>query len=89
MSRILLIKVLKVDVTLALRSFIARESLAKVSCTRVVVKRTFIDVEVDDVSDDDQDRRWEIPLTPPLDPGTDNAEFDEWRRAYRRFRLGY
>ena len=56
--------------------------------SRVVVKHTFIDVE-DEVSEEDQDSRWEIPLTPPLDPGTDNAEFDEWRRAYRRFRLGH
>jgi hypothetical protein len=60
-----------------------------VSRTRVVVKRTFIDVEECEVSNEEQDHRWEIPLTPPLNPGTDNAEFNEWRRAYRRFRLGH
>jgi len=58
-----------------------------VSCTRIVVKRTFIDVELGESSD--EDLGIESPLTSPLDPRNDNAEFDEWRRAYRRFRLGH
>lgn len=51
---------------------------------KLVVKKTFFEVDVED-SDSSESSMLELP--PALFNST--PEVDEWRRAYRRFRLGY
>lgn len=50
---------------------------------KLVVKRTFFDVDTEDLSSSED----EIPLPPAFIKTT--VEIDEWRRDYRRFRLGH
>lgn len=55
----------------------------------VVVKHTFIEVEVEDDFDGEIVLSQKVTLLPAASFFKTTAEFDQWRLAYRKFRLGH